>query len=301
MSSLIKKNKTTVVTIGNFDGVHLGHQAIAAAVVAEARKNQAISVVVLFEPHPKEFFLKELAPRRLQGLRDKIKILKNFGIDEVVCLRFNKKFANLTPQEFIKVILRQKLHATTLVLGTDFCFGKNRSGNIATLKEAGFKLIELPTVNYHNAKISSTWLRETILMNDFRLAEKLMNHPYIISGHVIHGNKHGRLLGYPTINLPLKSNIVLHGIYAVHVKLADKIYEGVANVGRRPALNPLPYPLLEVYLFDYHQECYGAIVEVIFITKIREEQNFDTVINLKIQIGKDVELAKKLLMKFAYV
>lgn len=290
-----KKGKPSAVAIGNFDGVHLGHQAILKALTTTAKQSNLRSVVVLFEPHPKEFFLKTVAPRRLQNLRDKVKLIKSFGIDEVMCLRFSQKLANLTAAEFINSILKKQLNAKVLVLGEDFRFGKNRHGDISTLKNARFDIIQTPTTLYQGEKISSTWVREAVLMNDFNLAEQLMQHPYIISGHVVHGNKHGRLLGYPTINITLKANIALHGIYAVRVKLHDKIYEGVANIGRRPALNPIPHPLLEVYLFDYNQECYGAIAEVIFVTKIREEQMFENLEALKTQISEDVKLAQKLL------
>jgi riboflavin kinase/FMN adenylyltransferase len=296
-----KKGPPAAVAIGNFDGVHLGHQAILNALVSTAKKNNLRSVVVLFEPHPKEFFLKTVAPRRLQNLRDKVKLIKSFGIDEVICLRFSQKLANLSPTEFIKTILQKQLNAKALVLGEDFRFGKNRSGDIKTLKDTGFEIIEPPTTRYQGEKISSTWVREALLMNDFNLAEQLMQHPYIISGHVVHGNKHGRLLGYPTINITLKANIALHGIYAVRVKLHDKVYEGVANIGRRPALNPIPHPLLEVYIFDYNQECYGAIAEVIFVTKIREEQMFENLEALKTQISEDAKLAQKLLNRFSKI
>ena len=296
-----KKGPPAAVAIGNFDGVHVGHQAILSALTTAAKKNKLTSIVVLFEPHPKEFFLKAVAPRRLQNLRDKVSLIKSFGIDQVVCLRFSQKMANLTPIEFIKNILQQQLNTKVLVLGEDFRFGKNRSGDINTLQNAGFDIIKTPTTRYQGEKISSTWVREAVLMNDFNLAEQLMQHPYIISGHVVHGNKHGRLLGYPTINIMLKANIALHGIYAVRVKLHDKIYEGVANIGRRPALNPILHPLLEVYIFNYNQECYGAIAEVIFVTKIREEQMFENLEALKTQISEDAKLAQKLLNRFPQI
>lgn len=298
MSGKFDKTHNSIVTIGNFDGVHLGHQAILKRLVTEAHEQNLKSVVILFEPHPKEFFMQELAPRRLQNLRDKIRLIKDHGVDYIMCLRFFKQLAELTPDQFMNNILQKKLHAKTLVLGDDFCFGKDRKGNLNTLKAKGFNVITTPTVVHKGRKISSTWVREAILTNDFNLAQQLTSHPYTISGHVVHGSKHGRLLGYPTININLKANIALHGIYAVRVKLDDKIYEGVANVGRRPALNPLIHPLLEVYLFDYNEECYGKIATVTFYTKIREEQMFDNLDALKIQIGEDTRLAKKLLKKF---
>jgi ribosomal protein L3 glutamine methyltransferase len=292
-----KQLPPSIVTIGNFDGVHLGHQAILKTLVEEAKKSGLLSVVILFEPHPKEFFLKNLAPRRLQGLRDKITLIKKAGVERITCLRFSAKVAKLSPQAFIENILRKQLNAQMLVLGEDFRFGYKRAGDLHTLKAVGFKLIETPTLLHQDEKISSTWVREAVLTNDFNLAETLMGHPYTISGHVVHGNKHGRLLGYPTINMPQKANIAVHGVYAVRVELDGKIYEGVANVGHRPALNPVPYPLLEVYLFNYQDECYGKIARVTFISKIREEQMFENLDALKIQIGKDAQLAQKLLKK----
>lgn len=287
----------TIVSIGNFDGVHLGHQEILISMHKTAKKENLQSVVILFEPHPKEFFLKEVAPKRLQKLRDKITLIKNMGIDKVLCLNFSDYIANLSSQEFIEKFLKQKLNTQILVLGQDFCFGKNRNGNINTLKSTGFKVMTIPTQSHQKRRISSTWVREAVLANDFKLAETLMGHPYVISGHVTHGNKHGRLLGYPTINLPQKANIAPHGIYAVKVNLDNKIYNGVANIGHRPALNPTPFPLLEVYLFDYNEECYGKIANITFISKIREEQNFSSLEALKNQIHEDATSAKRLLNK----
>lgn len=287
----------SAVTIGNFDGVHLGHQEILKTLVQEAKQNNLQSVVILFEPHPKEFFLKAVAPKRLQKLRDKITLIKSMGIDRILCLNFSERIANLSSEDFIEKVLKNKLNTEILVLGQDFCFGKNRTGNIETLKAANFKVITVATKYHQKRRISSTWVREAILDNDFKLAETLMGHPYVISGHVVHGNKHGRLLGYPTINLPQKANIAVHGIYAVKVNLDGKVYNGVANIGKRPALNPVNYPLLEVYLFDYYHECYGKLVNVTFISKIREEQNFPNIDALKTQIGEDAITAQRLLKK----
>lgn len=290
-----KITSPSIVTIGNFDGVHLGHQEILKALTHHAKQTGLLSIMVIFEPHPKEFFLKNLAPRRLQGLRDKITFIKELGVDQVISIRFFDKIAQLTPQEFIERFLRKKLKAHSLVLGEDFRFGHKRSGDLNTLRAAGFNIIETSTVLHQGEKISSTWVREAVLTNNFKLAETLMGHPYVISGHVVHGNKHGRLLGYPTINIPLKANIAVQGIYAVRVELEGQWYDGVANIGYRPALNPITYPLLEVYLFNYDHECYGKIAKVVFITKIREEQMFENLEALKTQIGKDAQLAQKLL------
>ena len=287
--------KPSVLSIGNFDGVHQGHQKILAHLVAEAKKLNLQSQVLLFEPHPKEFFLGAVAPKRLQNLRAKVACIKALGVEQIICCHFDEAMAALTPTRFIDEILKQKLHTKALVLGDDFRFGKQRQGKISSLLEAGLSVNTVAAVSYQNRRISSSWLRELILGSHFELAEQLMQHPYTLSGHVVHGAKHGRLLGYPTINLNLTRLMAVHGVYAVRVKLESKHYDGVANVGHRPALNPRNLPLLEVYLFNYQQECYGAIAEVIFVRKLREEQNFANLEALKTQIGEDAQLAQKIL------
>jgi len=287
--------RPSILSIGNFDGVHRGHQAILSSLVAKAKRLGLQSQVLIFEPHPKEFFLGRVAPKRLQNLRAKVTCIRALGVDAVVCCHFSAKVAALSPGAFIKEILKQKLQTEALVLGEDFRFGHQRQGKIATLMAAGLKVETVPAVAYQGRRISSTWVRELILGNHFELAEQLMQHPYMLSGHVVHGAKHGRLLGYPTINLNLTRNMAVHGVYAVRVRLLGRWYDGVANVGHRPALNPTKMPLLEVYLFNYQAECYGALAEVFFVRKLREELKFANLEALKTQIGEDAQLAQKIL------
>ncbi len=277
--------------IGNFDGVHLGHQAL----LQQLQRLPGPRGVILFEPHPKERFAVEgQAPRRILMLADKLYFLREQGLDYALVIHFNTQFSRWTPQQFIEVLLLKKLGLSTVVVGPDFRFGYQRQGAIADLEAAGLKVQEVSWVQSQGKKISSTLIRESLLAGEFQKVQSLLGHAYTVTGRVLQGAQKGRTLGFPTLNLALRPNMLLSGVYAVKIHgLADNALHGVANVGRRPSLNPLVHPLLEVHVFDFQKDVYGQRVRVEFVTKLREERRFPSLAELVAQISQDVQNAKK--------
>ncbi|MDO4697526.1 MAG: bifunctional riboflavin kinase/FAD synthetase [Pasteurellaceae bacterium] len=289
-----------VLAIGNFDGVHLGHQHILARLKAKSATLNLPSVVMLFEPQPREFFAKQsekfTAPARLMRLRDKLHALKELGIDYVFCVRFNQAFATLSPDAFIQQLLVKTLNVRYLSVGDDFHFGANRQGNFATLKQAseqfGFEIEDSESHCLEQERISSSLIREALASDDFALAERLLGKPYAISGRVAHGNKLGRTIGFPTANIMLNRLVTpIQGVYAVQVETAFGRFNGIANVGNRPTINGTK-PLLEVHIFDFAEKIYGQAISVSFLQKIRAETKFDSFEQLKQQIEQDVIAVK---------
>ncbi|MCD6047995.1 MAG: riboflavin biosynthesis protein RibF [Gammaproteobacteria bacterium] len=284
----------SIAAIGNFDGMHRGHQFILQELKAKARELGLASTVILFEPQPQEFFNPKNAPARLQSFRDKLAILQQFGIDQVICLRFNQVLADLPPENFLQ-LLKNHYHIEALMPGRDFCFGKNRAGNVAFLKAAGEKIFEIPDVQESQQRVSSTRIRECLQTGDFLQAAKLLGHPYSISGKVGHGAKRGRLLDFPTANIALtRKRSPVHGVYVVAVQLpsGEKMY-GVANVGVRPTVATEAAWFLEVFLFTHQNDLnlYAQRIQVTFLHKLRDEKRFDSLDALKFQIQKDVDEA----------
>jgi riboflavin kinase/FMN adenylyltransferase len=276
--------------IGNFDGVHLGHQALLNEVLHLPGPHG----VILFEPHPKESFSKEEAPRRIFLLADKLQLLREKGLDYALIIHFNSHIAAWTASHFIQKILHERLALKHLVVGPDFRFGYQRQGGAAEIQAAGIAVHSVELVEDQGEKVSSTLIRNSILQGDFKRAQALLGHAYTVTGRVLHGLKRGRTLGFPTLNIGLRPNMLLSGVYAVRVNgLGDRVLPGVANVGRRPSLNPLVHPLLEVHLFDYNHEVYGRRVRVEFVAKLRDEQKFAALPDLIAQIRHDVEHAKQ--------
>jgi riboflavin kinase/FMN adenylyltransferase len=291
------------LTIGNFDGVHRGHQALLARVREAASRLGVEAAVMTFEPHPREFFARmsgELsrAPARIANLRDKLQSLSNAGIDRVIVEHFNAHFASMSPEDFVGKVLVQGLHVKWLMVGEDFCYGAKRAGNVDMLIEAGkkfgFQVEAMPTVTNDGARISSSAVRSALAQGDFTLTSKLLGHPYIISGNVIHGKKLGRTIGFPTMNLRVAhKRPALSGIFAVQVHgLADRPLPGVASIGVRPTVEDSGRVLLETYLFDYAQECYGKLVQVEFLKKLRDEKKFDDLSALTAAIADDEQQAR---------
>ncbi|MES2263408.1 MAG: bifunctional riboflavin kinase/FAD synthetase [Pseudomonadota bacterium] len=290
------------LTIGNFDGVHLGHQALLARVRAAADGLGLEAAVMTFEPHPREFFAQKAgdlskAPPRIANLRDKLQSLSNNGIDRVIVEHFSAPFAGLTPQEFTEKVLVEGLHVKWLMVGDDFCYGARRAGNVQMLIEAGrhygFHVETLPTVMNGTTRISSSAVRVALHEGDFIRAEQLLGHPYSISGHVIHGQKLGRTLGFPTLNLRVPHRPALSGIFIVQVHgLADQPLPAVASLGVRPTVEDAGRVLLEVHIFDYGQACYGKNVRVEFLQKIRDEEKFIDLPTLTEAIHRDAEQAR---------
>jgi riboflavin kinase/FMN adenylyltransferase len=284
----------SIAAIGSFDGMHRGHQFILQELKTKARELGLASTVILFEPQPQEFFNPKNAPARLQSFREKIAVLQQFGIDQVICLRFNLDLASLAPEEFLQ-LLKTHYHIKALMPGRDFCFGKNRAGNVAFLKAKGERIFEIPDVQEAQARVSSTRIRECLHAGDFRQAAKLLGHPYSISGKVGHGAKRGRLLDFPTANIALtRKRSPVHGVYVVTVQLpsGEKI-SGVANVGVRPTVATEAAWFLEVFLFTHQNDLnlYGQRIRATFLHKLRDEKRFDSLEALKLQIQKDVDEA----------
>lgn len=285
------------LTIGNFDGVHLGHQAILRHLRAKADELHLPMVVMLFEPQPREYFCAENAPARLMRLRDKLRYLKQAGVDMVIVAKFDRTFANLPAQQFIEDWLVRKLNVKFLSIGDDFKFGVKRQGNFALLQQAGeqfgFTVEDSRSFCLDELRISSTAIREALANDDLTLAEKLLGRPYRILGRVIHGNQLGRTIGFPTANIRLHRQVnPAKGVYAVKVRLkSGAFFNGVANIGTRPTINGVNQ-LLEAHLFDFQGDLYGQWLDVELCHKIRNEMKFPSFDDLKAQIAQDVETAK---------
>ncbi|MCC4308823.1 bifunctional riboflavin kinase/FAD synthetase [Alcanivorax marinus] len=286
-----------VATIGNFDGVHLGHQRILAHVIEEARARDKLATVMLFEPQPQEFFTPEQAPARLMSLRDKLIALRDQGVDQVLCARFTEGFRSLTAEAFVRDLLVAGLGIDYLVVGDDFRFGCGRDGDFEYLARAGerfgFAVTDTPTCQVDGERVSSTRVRAALEAGDFVLAERLLGRPYRISGRVRHGDKIGRTLDMPTVNLALKRPVSpLQGVFAVRVSGAGlEHHPGAANLGTRPAVNGRENRL-EVHLLDYSGDLYDDHLSVDFHHFVRPETNFDSLDHLKAAMRRDLEQVK---------
>ncbi len=292
-----------VATIGNFDGVHLGHQAIIQRLTSKAKALSLPSVVIVFEPHPQEFFRPDAAPARLFKLTDKLLALKDLGVDYVLCLRFNRELAELSAEDFIHRVLVDTLRVQHLFIGDDFKFGYQRKGDFALLKQTNLFPVEanqtvVQNIDAEDVRISSSLVRQAIADNDFARAEKLLGRPYRFRGRVAHGDKQGRTIGIPTANIALKRvKSPLHGVYAVKVLgVSDAPINGVANVGKKPTLNERK-ERLEVHLLNFDGDVYGKHLTIEPVAKIRDEQKFSGKDELIEQIHRDIERAKQLFAK----
>ncbi|KAF3998467.1 bifunctional riboflavin kinase/FAD synthetase [Glaciimonas immobilis] len=288
------------LSIGNFDGVHRGHQILLAHVRKAATELGIDAAVMTFEPHPREFFAEHsqypvILPTRVANLRDKLQSLAQAGIDRVIVEHFNAHFSALSPQDFIEKVLVQGLHIKWLMVGEDFCFGARRAGNIVTLIEAGkkygFQVETLSNVMNAGTRVSSSAVRAALADGDFSAARTLLGHPYSISGHVVHGQKLGRTMGFPTLNLNVHhKQPALSGIFVVRVHgLSEYPVPAVASIGTRPTVDKSGRVLLEAFLLDYSGDCYGKIVKVEFLKKLRDEEKYVDVPTLSIAIERDVE------------
>ena len=283
-----------VLAIGNFDGLHLGHRALLERLTATARQHGLPSAVMTFEPHPRELFSPEQAPARLTSLREKLALLEGCGIDEVHLLHFNRRLAGLTADDFVRHLLVQGLGVRHLIIGDDFRFGKGRSGDFTLLEAAGrqhgFGVEAMETIEIAGERVSSSAVRETLAGGDLEHAARLLGRPYCISGRIVHGDKIGRRLGYPTANVQLKrKRVALSGVFAATVSGLDKRHlPGAASLGVRPTLGHGLRPVLEVHLFDFDQTVYGKHVTVHFLHKLRDEMKFESLGALTAQIDRDV-------------
>jgi riboflavin kinase/FMN adenylyltransferase len=294
------------LTIGNFDGVHLGHQAMLVRVAAEARARGLVSCALTFEPHPREFFAPDAAPARLTRLREKLELIAAAGIEHVHVARFDARFAALPAERFAQEVLVQGLRVRWLLVGRDFRYGARRAGDYAALeaesRRHGFALEPMPEVTQGGERISSSTVRAALLAADFARAERLLGRPYTLSGRVAHGAKLGRKLGFPTANLVLPRRAPLAGVYVVEACGADandgqRWLPGVASVGRRPTVNEVAVPLLEVHLFDVAEELYGRHLRVRFVERLRDEEKYPDLDALRAAIARDVAMAKEFFAK----
>lgn len=287
-----------VITIGNFDGVHRGHQAMLKALRVEATALAVPSLVMCFEPQPLEFFAGEQAPARLMTWREKVEALAACGVDRVLLVGFNEHFRAYTAQGFVDDLLVRALGCRHVVTGEDFHFGCDRSGDQAYLlasgQRHGFSVGQMPTLALAGERVSSTRLRAAVAAADFELAEQLAGRPYTVSGHVVHGDKIGRSLGLPTANILMQRRVLpLRGVFAVSVHgLGDDILPGVANVGTRPTVQGIQ-ARCEVHLLNFNADIYGRRLRVQFHHKLRDEQRFASLDVLKAAIKKDVASAQQ--------
>ena len=295
-------NQSMSGTIGNFDGLHLGHQAILNQVKDKARESSSASLVFFTEPHASEYFAAKdknsSAPPRICPWREKVKLLKNFGIDFAFFLQFNKSLKTMTPQSFLDDVLAQ-LNLKHLIIGDDFRFGAERAGDFQLLKDwgksNGTEVIANKTVTRDGVRISSTRIREALLQSKFESAAQLLGRPYTFSGKVVYGKQLGRTIGVPTANLWIpKQRLPIAGVYAVKCSLAGESFNGIANMGIRPTVDGSK-PVLEIHIFDFSESIYGQRLTVEFKNKLRDEKKFDNIDLLKEQILQDISHAKEIL------
>ncbi len=306
-SAIRDEHRGCVATIGNFDGVHLGHRGILAQVQSYAREHGLVDCAIVFEPLPREYFADSAravslvgegsAPlARIQTLRDKLEAFAHEGVEQVLCLTFNDALRQLTAEQFVRHILVDGLNIRHLVVGDDFRFGCDRQGNFESLQrmgqEFGFTVERTCTVMHGGVRVSSTRIRDALAQGRFQEAEGLLGRPFMISGRVCHGQQLGRHLGLPTANLSLgRNHSPVRGVYSVRVHGLDCTYNGVANVGSRPTVHGT-VERLEVHLLDFQGDLYGRRIAVEFIEKIRDEQKFDTLNALKSAINNDILKAR---------
>ena len=301
----------SAVTIGNFDGVHIGHQQLIALLHSEATKRGLRSCALTFEPHPREYFAQKAgldAPLRITTLRCKLRALQKTQLDAIYIARFGASMASLTPNEFLNQVLRRQLNAKLVLVGDDFRFGAGRTGDFEWLRQAGhscgIEVIRMDTVGLkaqgENHRYSSSGVREALVDAQFAMVEQLLGRPYLIEGHIIHGRKLGRTLGFPTLNISVGSHRpALQGVYVVQVHglktngiTSSNPWPAVASLGTRPAVEQNGRFLLEVYLLDWQGDAYGQCLSVEFLHKLRSEANYDSLEALTKQISLDTEAAR---------
>ena len=294
-----KKNSGgCVATIGNFDGVHLGHQKVLRKIIEQSKSLNLPSMVITFEPTANEFFLKEHAPARLTNFREKYSQIKELGVDKFVCLQFNHALASLPAETFIKEILVDAFNIKHLAVGDNFRFGKDRKGDFTLLQNYADKLDyqvnDTESYNHKDLRVSSTLIREYLANGALLRSKEMLGHDYFMSGRVVHGDKNGRKIGFPTANIPIKrKKSAVNGVFAVDVLMENKsrLY-GVANIGHRPTIGGTRTQL-EVHIFNFSQDIYGELARVIFRKKIRDEKKFDSFEDLKKQIEIDSQTAQE--------
>ena len=297
LNNIREKHAGAVVTIGNFDGVHIGHQMILRRVNQEAKRLKTQSMLICFEPQPKEFFDVYKAPARLTRFREKVELLAEQGISQVLCLKFNEEVRKMSSNRFTSLLVDQ-LKVRALFVGDDFKFGNDRRGDFSSLKEAGsknnFPVHNMYTLDFQAERVSSTRIRDSLAVGEFQLAEKLLGHPFSISGKVIYGRQLGRTIGIPTANIQLHRYVApISGVFACNVFIGAELFFGVANVGVRPTVDDANLtPILEVHLLNFNRMIYGESVKVVFLKKLRDEKKYEDLSALKSAINQDVRNAE---------
>lgn len=297
LHNLRPQHRGCVATIGNFDGIHRGHQAILSRLRERGAELGLPTCVVIFEPQPREFFAPQAAPARITRLRDKLALLAAEGVDQVLCLSFNRRLRELSASQFVHDVLVEGLGIGHLEVGDDFRFGCDRAGDFVFLEEAGaregFSVEAATTVQLDGARVSSTRVREALAEADFVLAERLLGRPFSIAGRVLHGQKLGRQLNAPTANVQLKrKRVPLTGVYLVSAEIDGQPWPGVANIGVRPSVAGDGSAHLEVHLLDFAGDLYGRRLVVAFHHKLRDEQRFASLEALKTAIAADIAAAR---------
>lgn len=293
-----ERHRGCVATIGNFDGVHLGHQLIIRQLQQSAGQDGLPSVLLTFEPHPQEFFSPENAPARLMRLREKLICLRQYNLDQVVCLKFNRALSELSAGDFIRNILVDKMAVRHLIVGDDFRFGNKRRGDLQLLelsaREFGFQVECSQTCEVDGQRVSSSAVRKALADGNLSLAERLLGRPYSICGRIVHGDKRGRSLGYPTINISMhRHRSPVSGIFAARIHgLGENVHNAVTAIGTRPVFNGVNVRL-EAYILDFDTDVYGNHVCVELLYRLRPELDFATVDELKIRMDKDVNEARQ--------
>ena len=287
------------LTVGNFDGVHLGHRAMLERVVAGARALRAASCVLTFEPHAREFFAPERAPTRLTRLRDKLELFAEAGIERAHVARFDARLAGVAAERFVDEVLLAGLGAVWLLVGRDFRFGARRAGDFALLErmahERGFALEAMADVTLAGARVSSSGVRGALAAGDLARAAQLLGRRFTMSGRVAHGERLGRQLGFPTANIVLRRRPPLAGVFVVEAELEETHarLRGAASVGRRPTVRDNASPLLEVHLLDFDAPIYGRHLRVTFLEKLRDEEKYDGMEALRAAIARDVNRTRE--------
>ena len=289
-----QKYSPSFLTIGNYDGIHLGHQAILKKLISESKSNNILSSVMTFEPHPREFFSPKQAPKRIISLREKLEYFDELKIDQVFIVNFNDEFSRKSYLDFIE-ILKKNIQAKKIIIGNDFRFGKQREGNIDKLIDNSVDVCVMNKIEYKGERVSSTIIRDSLAAGDLKRAAMLLGRSYSISGKVVHGDKRGREIGFPTANIHMFHNRPpLKGVFAVKL---NNMY-GVANLGVRPTIAGFSKLNLEVHLFNFSKNIYGKHAHVTFLKKIRDEKKFENIDALKKQIQIDIDNVKKFFKEY---
>lgn len=288
----------TVLTLGVFDGLHLGHQKIMQKVVARAKATNCVPTVITFDPHPRAVLYPENAPPLLQTLDQRLANFEVLGIKQTIVVRFDRNFAGQDAAEFLSKIVHERLQAREVFLGKGFAFGKNRGGNIELLRkmsaELGFAADEVEEITLRGARISSSKIRHLLAAGKINLARRMLGRPYGVEGQIIHGDKRGRTIGFPTANLKPRNRVIpKYGVYATATLIDGVWRRSITNVGVRPTFNGDKEPSIETYIFDFDGDLYGDVLRVRFLHRIRDERKFNGIDELKLQIEKDTRIALK--------